>query len=658
MRKVVGIALLAIVIALLLLSQNNSQPLEKLGQNASNSVSFGMYSSEAADFGNSSAAVMHLFLFSEEKESVFAFCSNKPIQKNILILDHASAPGVPFGFDDIVAKEMAGCGFSSRTASIEDALGSENAIIIASTGAVPEELIRNQEQLEEKNSRVIVLDMLSGRVIDMHGRLNSSNESHWFETVEMLPGNEEEAAKQAAKQALFIPNAGAVEYGGKSGNFTLGIEFDGNKSYCRAIYIGEGNCRFADTGEISKPEGILVGPKRAFAGKEEVYEFSIAENEEVGRNLDFFAAAYEGRAKSFEEEIAGGKIQQGWASRFLLNFSKGGKYTVKMLDQFGRLHASAYTEVMGLDVKPVLQDSNKYEFYAKVGDEPVNGKFDVWIDEGESKQYYASNGTLLVWAAPAAGQRTMHFDFEGLQADYGFYSEGGGFLENYMRYAVPAIIFLAAVFLLARAGKKANYTITFAQPASAPPKMMAVSPKELEVAWKRADRKFGGFGLAMNADEIADELHKMKGEGAGIMINHYSLLQALRKLVQQGKFAESDGTFALSSKLGNFSAKELKILRLVHDIMLEHGLKFKRGKRITVKSGELEIVLFRGKKSVLQGIGKPTRAVIFETREQSDLFEKQLGSNETTDTRIKLAVSNNKVLFVAATRQELEAILP
>jgi hypothetical protein len=96
---------------------------------------------------------------------------------------------------------------------------------------------------------------------------------------------------------------------------------------------------------------------------------------------------------------------------------------------------------------------------------------------------------------------------------------------------------------------------------------------------------------------------------------------------------------------------------MLHDIMLERGVRFARRERIAVKERGIELAVFFGKGRALAKMGRLARVLIFATQEEKEAFEKSLGT-DLDSTRIKIAISNGKLRLAAATRQELEALLP
>ena len=653
MRKLAGIALLALCALgfwLVILSPSGAQGARPAGSGKS-PASFGIYSSEMADSGNGTAAVLHLFLFSQHGGNVSVVCSQRPLQENVLVLQHAAAPGIGDGISGEIYGELASCGISARNASTASALASKNSVIIAPDGAVPEELAQSQSGLDAANDRLMAISVLPGRQIDANGRISPINASTDFEIIAMEPGGEPDAARRAASGALLDGGAQPSQFPAWEGERTVAVRLNRAGAYCRAIYHGsDGECRFADSGMLEAPSGSLAGPASALAGQKTDFEFSPANGSEVGRELEFEAVVYSGRNRTQEEKIPGGRITGGWASVFSLNFSLPGPSVVRVQDQFGRLHAEAYVEVLGLGATPVSQEGNRYEFNVTLGSEPVEGMVGVRLDGGERKEFYSSDGKLVVWASPSAGSRTMTFDYRGLESSYGFVAEGGGLAETYLRYGLPSLVLLAAVFLLLRAGRRVRYSIVFPQFAEPEPKIRPVTFREMLAAWKRADRKLGGHGLAAYPEEIAACLSD------GPPVDAQSLKRVLGQLVSAGKFAESDGAYAPAAWMGGFSSDQLRALRTLHDVMLERGMPFRRKGTLNAGS-DLEVALFRGKARVLEKIGGRRRAVLFCSREELDAFERSLAEPCAENTRIKLAMDNGKLLLLAASRGELEAAL-
>ena len=555
-------------------------------------------------------------------------------------------------------------GFSSRAATLLDALSSENTLIISPAGAIPLPLLKNASALEAKNTRVLVLEALPGKSIDENGNIALQNASlpENFELVRLLPQNEEGAVFETVGHALFLAGAESVRASSLPGNITLAVPLNASTAYCRAVCEqGGGRYRFSDSGRLSSPPGSLAGPARLAAGQTGIYEFSLPDGSEVGRNLRFFAVAYLPEGESFRQEIAGGEIKQGWASRFQLNFSSGGRYVVRVIDQFARVHASAFVSVPALSVVPISAEGSRYEFLALLDDVKAEGAISAQLDNGAPKNYSLHEGRLVIWSAPSQGNHTFGFEFSGARAVYPFISEQSGMgalIETYLRFGVPAAIFVLAVFLLFRAGRRAKYSITFPEVAISDPAVVGISASEIVSAYFCADKKFGGFSLPCYPSEIAAELCREEGGRCALPINAHSVLRILRKLSSTGVFAEHEGAFIPRAKMGGFSARELLMLRIIHECMLERGLRFSRKSVITVKKGELELALFRGRESLLLGIGQACRAIIFESNEELEKFIDELAAPGFENNRIRLASDNDKIVFVVASRGSLGGILP
>ena len=663
MRRVVGaIALLFIAVLLVLfIPFPTSSP--NLPSNASTQIGFGIKSAEIADSGDSHSAVMRLYLASDSARNLSAFCSPLPLQNNVLLLSFPSAPGVDESLPLKISAALMKIGFSSRVASLQDALSSENTLIISSSGAIPLPLLQNASSLEALNARVLVLEYLSGKTIDENGNIAPQNASipRNFELVHLSPSDENAAVAETVKHALFLAGSQRVLASVLPGNITLSVPLNGSAAYCRAICEqGIGGFRFSDSGKLESPPGSLTGPARLAAGQAGIYEFSLPDGNEMGRNLRFFAVAYLPEGESFRGEIAGGEIKRGWASRFPLNFSRGGKYVVRVMDQFARVHASAFVQVPALSAVPVSVDGSRYEFLALLDNVEAEGIMSARLDNGSPKNYSVHEGKLVVWSAPSPGIHVFGFEFSGYRTDYPFTSSPSGtgaFIDTYLRFGVPAAIFILAVFLLLRAGRRTKYSITFPEVAPSVFEVVGVRASDIIYAYSRADKKFGGFSLPCYPSEIAAELPREKN-GRGAPINAHSVLRILRKLSSDGFFAEHEGAFIPMAKMGGFGPRELLMLRTIHECMLERGLRFSRKHLITVKKGELELALFRGRKSLLSGVGRACRAVIFESKEELEEFISELSLPDFENIRIRLASDNDKVVFVVASRNGIGGILP
>jgi len=665
MRKVVGaIALLLIAFFLFLFILFPTSPSLPAQANASAQTGFGIRSAEIADSGASQSAVLRLYLFSDGARNLSAFCSPLPIQNNILLLSFPTAPGVNASLPLKISAALMKSGFSSREAALLDALSSENTLIISPAGAIPLPLLQGASALEVRNTRVLVLEALPGKTIDEDGNLAPQNASlpKNFELVHLSPSDDGGAVAETVKRAFFIAGAQSVRTSSLPGNITLVVPLNKSTAYCRAVCEqGNGRYRFSDSGRLSPPPGSLIGPSQLAAGQAGIYEFSLPDGNEVGRNLRFFAVAYLPEGESFRREIAGGEIKQGWASRFPLNFSRGGKYVVRVMDQFARVHASAFVQVPTLSIVPVSAEGSRYEFLALLDNVAVEGAISARLDNGAPKNYFVHEGRLVIWSAPSQGNHTFGFEFSGSRAEYpfiSFRSGMGALIDTYLRFGVPAAIFVLAVFFLMRAGRRTKYSITFPEVALFESDVVDVGASEIVSAYTLADKKFGGFSLPCYPQEIASELCREKNGRHALPINSHSVLRILCKLSSQGIFAEHGGAFIPKAKMSGFSARELLMLRTIHECMLERGLRFSRKPIITAKKGELELALFQGRKSLLSGIGKACRAVIFESKEELEQIMEELAAPDFENSRIRLALDNDKLVFVVASRGGLGGILP
>jgi len=658
MRKVVGAIALLFLLAflVLLIPFPSAPPAAQGGKGGSAPDSILLRSAEIADAGGARVALLRLSVFSDSPRNLSAFCSDKPIQQSVLILDFPHVPGTDKGIASSVAAALSRSGISSRTASAQDAFTSQNAIIISCSGAIPLPLLENASQLQQANSRAVSLISLSGKTINENGSLAPLNASlpKNFDLVGLPADGTIDALAELVALSVFL-SGGQQAHAAASGNLTLAIPINSSSAYCRvALDAGAGKYRFADSGLLQAAPGSLSGPSRITDGRQAEFEFSLLSDSEVGRTLRFFAAAYSASGLESQREIAGGKISQGWASRFYFSFPHGGKYALRVLDQFGRAHASAFVQVPKLDASQVSAEGSRYEFFILLDGEPANGAITARLDNGTPKNYSVQGGRLVIWSAPAPGSHALHFDLSGTGADYAFVAQQSGLsalFDTYLRFGIPAAFFLLAIFLLLRAGRLAKYSITFHEAAQTASEIVEVTSRETLVAYSSADLKFGGFSLPCYPDEIAAQLGK-------VPINPQSMLRVLRKLVQQGVFAEHESAFVPKNAMGGFSAGELAALRTIHECMLEQGFCFSRKPVITVKRGVLELALFRGKKSVLAKIGKACRAVVFQSAEAQQEFEQELLSPDSENNRIMLALSNDSVIFTTASRQALYSVLP
>lgn len=669
MRKLLGVALVAIAILVLLLiiifTANPTAQRQAPAQEGKPSEPFalGIYTSEISDSGNGTAAVLQMFATGGSDEKIFAHCSDRPIADSILILNHPAVPGISGGFPAQIGRAVEKCGFSYSVVAVKDALGWENAVIVAPTGALPQSFGNESARMEERNLRLVVAESLAGRMVSLNGTIMQQNATQAnYERVAIAPSQESWAVEGIVESALAQGKSAQVEVQRRGGNLTAAIPIGGGQAtaYCRIYQFSDSSCRFSDSGKMSKPRGALRAKAVALAGEEVDFEFSLG-NQEDGRRLKLYAVDYAGRTEVARKEVADGVVSSGWAGRFSLLLSREGGHTIWLVDQFGRRHASAFVEVRGFSAELSKKSGSRLEFRAEFGGEPLTGTVSAWIDNGEKKQFYSNNGTLAIWASPAPGERAVHLSYLGIGIEKQVVF-GESPLGNYLRLLVPAILFLLAIFLLLRAGGKVKYRITFPEFASGGREEIPVGKEDILLAWKCADGMLGSHGLAATPEEIgkclAKNLGKISGAGANAWaISARSVQRALAKLAADGVFLESDGIFIPAKEAGGFTAGQHRSLRLAHDLLLERGVLFARKKIIPAKKLGLEITIFTEEKSVLGKIGKCRRVVLFASESELAIFKKSLEQAGEEAVRIRIAEQNGKVVFAVAERHALDAIL-
>jgi hypothetical protein len=656
MRKLVWAALAAFLLATAffsLISYTAKEQGQPTGAARGRASSFGLYGAEMADWGNSTAALLHLFLYPSSSGKVIVSCSPLPLQSDFLLLSSASVPGVGAGLAGEVRQSFSECGISAREKDAAGALGAKNAMIVSSAGALPSELYDRWGELAAKNSRAVAIVALPGKKISSSGEISEAAGSSGFEIAMLELGSEKAAANEAVRKALAAEGS-AREEASWEGERTIAVGMNSSSAYCRAVYLDNGgDCRVAETGLLQKPPGMLRGPASAMTGKPAQFELSLSGQGEAGRKLEFEARVLSGRKEARHFPVAGGEIGGGWASLFMVNFSFEGPALVKVEDQFGRLHAQAYAESLGLEVAPVSQQGNRHEFEASFGGKPLDGMVSVWLEGGGKRQFYSAGGRLVVFASPEDAKGSISFEYQGVVKKLEYATGGSGLLDAYRRYGLPAAALLLAVYLVIRARRKVKYAIVFPEGAQSPPCMMDATWQEIRSAYDEADRRIGGHCLAVYPEEMAERLAEKKDAE----IEGHSLRRVLAQLVQQGRFCESEGAYAPCGLKGGFSCAQLHAMRLLHEVMLEKGLRFSKKRLLALPGKGLEIAVFGGKKDALCGMGKLRRAVLFESAQQKREFEHSLSEPCAQNSKIKLALDNNKLVLLAPLRSELEALL-
>ncbi|MEM4554407.1 MAG: hypothetical protein QXT25_00975 [Candidatus Anstonellaceae archaeon] len=618
-----------ILLALFLILQIGWQQKEQVSRQ--DLPTFAFYGAEIADWGGQQVVLAHLL--QEEGES-WIECKDSPFPSKFVVLSSNQLPGISKDLAQMVQRQLERCGIQVLFAYPQEAAGMENAIVISASGALPLEIYQSNQ-----SAKAVAIVALEGKAIDQYGKITSIEGNSGFEVVKLHLGKEEEAVQEAVKKALLNENARMF-----SGRVSI-MDYPVNSTaaYCRIVHVGE-QCRMIDTGRLSSAPGRLMGPKEVVAGQPAQFELEL-ENE---RRAQLEAKIFAGRKQIGKQEV-GVAFGERWVGLFSANFSTSGPAIIKVEDQFGNLKAAAYLQVLGLSAKPLGMRGNRHEFELTFGGKPVEGAVFAWLDDGQKKQVYSSAGKVAVLANPSKPTQIINFEYQGAKATLDYRIEPKGFVERYVKYALPALALVVGAYLLLRANRKVKYRIVFPESAQLPPAMVSVGWNEVLQAYYEADRKNGGHCLAVYPEELAAALSAKKRSA----IDQHSLHEVLEALVQKGKMCQYEQAYAPAKVLGKLTCGQLHALRILHDAMLEHGLKFSRKKNIV---GNLEIVLFEGKEKVLSVLGARRRAVLFESSKQKEEFFASL-QQDKSDILIKIALQNGKLLILSPDKKEIGEVL-
>lgn len=596
-------------------------------------------SSHIFDFSKNK--ILFLSILSNKNQTYFS-CSDFPFTRKITILDYPVLPGIKDDIKEIVKKKLESCSFSVEISK----KAKEDSLIISLSGALPDQLVNQSVNYSKK---AIVLSLFENKQINSDGTLqeiNLSNFSSDFFFVNYSLKNYSESIEKI----VFL----ALSYGKAQKLNSSEIFLESNQTaFCRVFYFEKDECRFFDSEKISSPEGHLIGPQELSADQIGEFEFIFGKTYEIGKELSLFAVLYEKEKEIARKNISSGIIFQGFSAKFDLKFEKPGDYFVFVVDQFARVHAKAYVKVSGLSARQISKSGNRYEYFLEFSQKPVDGKVKARINSGEWKNYTAKNGTLVIWAAPKEKNSTLWLEFNGAKTSLPIEGESENLFISYLRLYIPAILFLAIIFLLAGVSKKEKYVIYFPHVAKASGKILQIDKKEILQSCDLADKKIGGFGLALRLEEIASALLEITKNKEG-KANLYSVKKILENLKEEGLIIQSENYYFPKSFAKGFSEDEIRIFRILHDFLLERGIPFKK-KRI-IQLGNIILQVFQNKKEIFLSKNYTT-VLIFADEEKLEQFKQELEEFEKENIRLKIAISNGKLLLIVASKENLEKLM-
>ncbi len=315
-----------------------------------------------------------------------------------------------------------------------------------------------------------------------------------------------------------------------------------------------------------------------------------------------------------------------------MSFEGPGDYIIKVSDNSGTI-TGGLLHVKNFSIALVDSMGYDYVFSVLVDGEPLSGAEAVVSigNSGMGRDFYVSEGTLVVRAALAEGLNTFNFEMLGTTIHYDVNYAPSGVVDVYVKYGIPGLIIVLFVYLGARLTRKSVYIIRFSEAAGGLRPEVRVTTDELVLAFRKTRKGMKLGNAPLNAQEFSVAVKRYITNGAEITGGN--LDELLSSLEKKGLVEGHLGYYQLK---GEGSIKNNSLRRMIKEKLIENGIRFKekKGKFVT---RDYEIGLFDS------SFSKKAYVVVDDAAEVMSLMN---SLSEKKKTEMILKQSNGILTFV------------
>lgn len=347
----------------------------------------------------------------------------------------------------------------------------------------------------------------------------------------------------------------------------------GSARYLRVIYDIGDKRGIVDSVELS-PDPMTLTPSPNSVYPWQKSDLMITLNKTNG--TAFLSIEKDGGA--MREEKLGRVVEENvFPQKFL--FEEPGDYIITVYDNSGTI-ASGLLHVKNFTI--ALEESRGYDYFFSVlvDDEPLSGA-EATVSIGDSdikRDFFVSEGTLVVRADLQDGVNTFNFEMLGTTLHHDVFYSPSGIVDVYLKYGIPGLLLILIVYIGARFSRKSVYTIRFSEYARDARPEMRISSDQLVAAFRRIRKDMNIRKSPINTDEFSVALKRYITNGAEITAGN--LDELLASLEKKGVIEGHLGYYQLS---GEGDIRSNSIMRMIREKLIENGVKFKekKGKFVT-----------------------------------------------------------------------------
>lgn len=419
-----------------------------------------------------------------------------------------------------------------------------------------------------------------------------------------------------------------------NGTYTAVLSMNGS-GYLRLIAEIGDKAGMVDSAGMSAPAVVITPtPESVFPWEKATLDFGLNKT----NGTPTLTVLKDGQ-EVYSKELARVREENFFPERVQL--TEPGNHVIRVTDNSGVI-ASGIIHVKDLQVAYEGSSGTSYLFNITVDGVPLDkGEAEVHLTNSTmEKTFYISGGELAVPAQLHQGANVFSISLLGTEKDVPVEYAQEGVADVYIKYGIPGIILVVAVYFGARMSRRPVYVIRVGEFAGEIRKEVRLRPQKALSLFKAIRKELGIGNTPLSAHEFAIALKRHVTEGADVTEGNVE--EILQGLVKRGMLESHRQYYQLK---GEGDVRRNSMVRRIRDKLIEAGVGFRtKGRRFVTE--HLEIGFFGDKFS-------GNAAVVVEDPQELETIYSSLGQKELAALRVKLA--NGVVRFV--TLDKLDDVL-
>jgi hypothetical protein len=319
-----------------------------------------------------------------------------------------------------------------------------------------------------------------------------------------------------------------------------------------------------------------------------------------------------------------------------LSFNESGEYILKVTDNSGTI-SSGLVHVKDLKITYIGAIGVTYLFNVSIDNKPMNNaEATVYLSNTSTKRkYFISEGLLSIPAQLKKGNNTFHINILGKSESIDVTYAQEDFAEVYLKYGLPGLLIILAVYFGARMSRRPVYTLRVGEVAGEVRQDVRISPEKAIEAFGIIRAELGLGKSPITAHEFSIALKRQVTDGADVTEGNVE--EILQLLAKKGELKSHRQHYQLK---GEGDVRQNTLVRMIRDQLIESGIKFRKsGSQFITEHYE---VGFFGNKFSKKAF------VVVESQDELDSIYSSLDKKELA--KLKLRVANGKLRFVKIDR--------